>query len=355
MTIAMEMLPAREGDCLLLEWPDTKKRTRRALIDGGRKATWKAVRTRLEAIPKDERELELLVVTHVDRDHIEGVIEMLADPKPVVTFKEIWFNGFAHLQDPEQTKEDFGGVMGEALTQQLLSRKKTWNASWKGRAACVRDGGLETITLPGGMSLTILSPDAEKMAELVPDWQKECKKAGLVPGATKPPKGKKGVENFGAIDLAALASEPFEEDDSTANGSSIGLLAEHRDGGRVLLGADCHVDRLEASLKLLKPKGRLKVDAFKLPHHGSSHNVTKGLLEKLDCDNYLVSTNGSYFQHPTRSAIARVILHGGKKPRLHFNYRSDFTQSWPGGSAKHPYQAVFPDSKSNGTLRMSFP
>jgi beta-lactamase superfamily II metal-dependent hydrolase len=352
MTFAIEMLPAREGDCLLLEWPD-QKRTRRALIDGGRKATYKSLRARLDQLPKDEREIELMVITHVDRDHVEGVIELLADPHPVVTFKDIWFNGFAHLNDPEATKESFGGVMGEALTTQLVKRKGRWNAAWKGRAACVRDGGLETQPLEGGMRLTILSPDAGKMAQLIPSWERECAKAGLHP-TKRLPRPKEGEEAFGPVNIDKLAAEAFEPDTAPANGSSIGLLAEHRDGGRALLGADCHVDRLMASLDVLQPQGRLQLDVFKLPHHGSSHNLSRELLDRVDCPAYLVSTNGSFFQHPTRSAIARVIRHGGKSPMLHFNYRSDFTRIWPGDHPKHPYKAVFPvDAKSNGTLRVT--
>jgi beta-lactamase superfamily II metal-dependent hydrolase len=76
------------------------------------------------------------------------------------------------------------------------------------------------------------------------------------------------------------------------------MIAEY-EGKRVLLGADAHVDRLLASLKkLAKGKKRVAIDAFKIPHHGSERNLSKELLEAVDCPLYLISTSGAYFKHP---------------------------------------------------------
>ena len=69
----IELLPARHGDCLLLEYGDAA-RPHRVLIDGGPIGAYGALSQRLAALPDDERELELLVITHVDGDHIEGCL-----------------------------------------------------------------------------------------------------------------------------------------------------------------------------------------------------------------------------------------------------------------------------------------
>src|SRR5947209_5710227 len=95
-------------------------------------------------------------------------------------------------------------------------------------------------------------------------------------------------------------------------------------GRRVVLAADAHPDRLVASLRPLAiaEGGRFRIDALKVPHHGSSHNVSQDLLEVLSCPRYLFLTNGVHFSHPDPIAVARVIKFGGDEPELVFNYRS---------------------------------
>jgi glyoxylase-like metal-dependent hydrolase (beta-lactamase superfamily II) len=53
----------------------------RALIDTGRTATVKDLKPRLRALPATKLESELLIVTHVGRDHIESVLKLLEDER----------------------------------------------------------------------------------------------------------------------------------------------------------------------------------------------------------------------------------------------------------------------------------
>lgn len=352
--LTIEMLPAREGDCLLVTYVDGKT-ARRILIDGGRKATYKALKARLEELPAKERTLELFVITHVDRDHIEGSLELLADPKRPVKFKDVWFNGFAHLTNPEGKKESFGPVQGEKLTTMLTAKGAKWNVAFKKKAAYVKSKP-STIELAGGMKLTVISPDAAKLAALAPVWEKECKKAGLHP-TKKLPNPAGDIESFGTLDVDKLAATKFDDDDAEANGSAIGLLAEFGTA-KVLFAADCHVDRTLASLEAIAPGKKVALSALKVAHHGSEHNLSEELLAKLECPRYLISTNGSQFQHPTRSAIARIAKHGGKQKEIYFNYRSEFTTIWDDAALakKHGYTAIYPpDKKSDGFLTVTIP
>jgi glyoxylase-like metal-dependent hydrolase (beta-lactamase superfamily II) len=79
-------LPAGIGDALLVEYGTTTT-THLVLIDGG---TARAGRT-LPALlyPKP---LELLVVTHIDNDHISGVLTMLDSTFAPIPH-DVWFNG----------------------------------------------------------------------------------------------------------------------------------------------------------------------------------------------------------------------------------------------------------------------
>ncbi len=324
MSLTLEMLPAREGDCLLVGYDDGGKR-RYVLVDGGRAGSYTSVKERLGEIPVAERKLELLVITHIDRDHIEGVLSLLEDPGCPVTFRDIWFNGYHHLDDDES----YGGVMGERLTEALSKPGRPWNMAFDGKAVRLPDEGLgDPIELRGGLRLTVLSPDARSLRALKPVWERECEKAGIVPTATPPQHEETEEESFGALNVVMLANERFEADTTKPNGSSIALLAEC-EGRRILLAADAHVEVLLDALDRLQPGGeRVKLDALKVSHHGSARNLSREFLDRIDCPRYLISTSGAYFKHPARAAIARVVVYGGDAKEIFFNYRSKYTDVW---------------------------
>ena len=72
----IDMLPARRGDCLWIEYGDPTQ-PHRLLIDGGTGGTRRTIAKRLRDLPPDQRRLDLLVITHVDADHIAGMLELL--------------------------------------------------------------------------------------------------------------------------------------------------------------------------------------------------------------------------------------------------------------------------------------
>lgn len=343
------MLPAREGDCILITYGETSH-PYRVLVDGGRAATYAEIKKRVLDLPEDQRSFELLVVTHVDRDHIEGALAMVMDEGSPATFKDIWFNSYDHLKGSDL--ESFGAVQGERLTDAILNRGLPWNEAFGRRSVELRSGS-KPVELNGGMTITLLSPDRKKLEALIPDWEKECEDAGLMPGgAAERPPAPPGMESFGRINIPALAQEPFDPDHAPPNGTSIAFLAEY-ENRRVLLAADAHADRLVESLLPLAAAegGRIRLDAFKLPHHGSNHNVSKELLDLVACNRFLVSSNGSYFDLPDPIAMSRVIVLGGANPQLIFNYRSPEALLWDNQNWKgdHGYSTSYPSSAEDGT------
>ena len=339
----IELLPAREGDCLLLTY-GTPGDEHRVLIDGGRAATYPTLKQRVSG------ELDLLVVTHIDRDHIEGVLAMLEDHSRPMNFRDVWFNGYDHLHGAEL--ETFGAVQGERLTSAMLKQHLPWNRAFQGKP--VESPGV-VKELEGGLKLTLLSPTRAKLEALIPRWEKECAKAGLIPGVeARKEELPEGLEGFGAIDIEELSKEPFELDEAAPNGTSIALLAEF-EGKRALLAADAHPDLLASSLKTLSPEQPIKFDAVKVSHHGSSHNTSRELLDQLACPLYLISTSGAYFHHPTPIAMSRLIRFGGDDKEIAFNYRSEETGIWDNTRWKNKfgYRTRYPAATDDGTLVIS--
>lgn len=345
---SVTLFPGYEGDCLWIEYGEAGA-YQNVLIDGGRKKTFEHLKVKFSSLPEDQRQIELLVVTHIDRDHIEGILELLSD-NDCPNIAEIWFNGYQHLAI-DNSEEIFGPKHGEKLSEQLNKLKIPWNRAFQGKAvACSESGPLPVVELPGGLKLTILSPTTRTLRNLIPEWEIVCRKAGIIPGFSSEAASPR-EEIYGPLDILALTQEEFRPDHAVANGSSIAFIAEYGEK-RVLFAADAHSDVLESSIERIAVHGQpLALNAVKVSHHGSAHSTSPTLLKRIQCDTWIFSTNGAYFQHPARTTIARILRHS--TPRLlAFNYQTPYTSLWDAQALKEHwrYTTMYPAFTSPGML-----
>lgn len=349
MTFILQFLPAKYGDCICIKY-GTDENLHHILIDGGTGGTKSAIRAYIQSLPESKRHFELVVVTHVDRDHIEGMLRLLEDDDLGFTVGDFWFNGYQHLSKDEM--EAFGAEMGEDLSKRILFHQISWNSAFGGKSVVVPDNGeLPRIYLQGGLQLTLLSPYWEHLSSLKPQWINEIRKAGLVPGYGSDPIEDNGIEAFGGLnmpDVDRLNAEPFHEDDSKANGSSIAFIAEFGDQ-RVLLTGDAFPSTIMRSCLKLFGDGKIPVSLTKLSHHASAHNTSPALLEKLDCPKFIISTNGSIYKHPSKETIAWIIKRS-RTPKLYFNYRTELNKIWDNSLLKsqHHYTTDYPPNEMEG-------
>lgn len=363
----IELLPARHGDCLWIEYGDPV-RPCRILIDGGPAFAYPALRRRIEQLPEGDRRIDLLVVTHIDADHIEGAIRLLRDTALGLSIGDIWYNAWRQLVPKQKglapVDLDYGALQGEYLSALIQARRLPWNKAFDGGPVRAGSAGEPPVrVLAGGARATILSPTEVELERLRDTWESELEGAGLEPDSPEEAmrrlaeaKRLAPPPSFGLElpDIDELAGEPFNCDRAVANGSSIALLLEH-EGRRCLLLGDAHPDVVEASIMRLPAAAlgpRLAVDVVKIPHHGSRNNVSRSLLERLQCDRFLISSDGSYFNHPDPEAIARLIKSGSASPELVFNYRSRRTAIWddPRLREQHAYRTVFPQTTNAGVI-----
>ena len=365
----IQMLPADHGDCLWIEY-GTGERTHHVLIDGGTPHSFKFLAERIKSFPGDTLDFELFVITHVDADHIGGSLELMRKINRLgkkIVFGDVWFNGWKHLSD------QLGDMQGELVTNHLERRKLPWNKAFEERAAVVpEEGKLPVHQLPGGLRLTLLSPTRSKLDLLRERWEETITEEGEILGQVKDkekffePHAPPDTLGDEIPDVEGLAAWRFSGDKTPANGSSIAFLAEYRDGRkekRCLFTGDAHVDVLVSSVKRLIAEdngrvtnGRLRVDALKVSHHGSRKNISKELLDLLDCRKFLFSTSGQQFSHPDREGVARVIKFGraetGNEPKLYFNYKSEFNKVWDDDGLRfnHGYETEYPPANEEGIL-----
>jgi beta-lactamase superfamily II metal-dependent hydrolase len=321
----IEFLPAAHGDCILLsygeEGPDHW-----VLIDGGPSHTYETLRSRVREAGISR--FELVVVSHIDADHIDGIIRLVQDDSAPVAIGDFWFNGRHHLDEavgrtarPGVTQ--LGGVEGEILGILLSDLGLPWNSAFEGGPIVVDDDPrrpLPRIELAGGLTLTILSPYVRELDRLRKAWDKAVRQAGFEPGDRE-----KALEILHRrARLQAPLPQLGGDDSSEANGSSIAFLVEYA-GASLLLSGDAFHSVISRSLDRLRDERQAAValDVWKLAHHGSRNNTDAAMLRRAECRNFVVSTNGDRFRHPDREAIAMVAGVAGSE--LWFNCRSGTT------------------------------
>lgn len=360
------MLPAHVGDSLWIEYGPAGSEPHRILIDCGTAPTWKgSLKARMDAL--GTAKFDLLVVTHVDSDHVGGVLPMLEKKPAGVTFDRVWFNAWRHL-DPASVEagDIMGPVEGEILSVQLDRMKVPWNRTFPlpDRAARVPGpaGKLRTRKLPGGMRLTVVAPTRIELDILKPKWKEVVEAEGLVTGVPTAKLADKARKKGVTLDL--LGSDPIPDwadhdpgdlDHTEPNGSSIAIVAEYDDpdDGRTksaLLTGDAHGPVLAAGVRRLaqqRGQDRLAVDLVKLPHHGSLKNVTRDLVQALDARTWLFSSIGKQHGHPHKEAVARVVLDAPRPKHLKFNYRTTINEIWDnaGWKQKHGYDTEYGDGE----------
>lgn len=319
VAITLELLAAGYGDAIWVECARCG-RPWRMLIDGGPPEVASAVAARVDALPADERIIDVVVVSHIDSDHIGGILPLLE--RSDVSVGDVWFNGLAQL--PRAGEAATRSVAeGEDLVALLsgVSRPAPlpWNRVVDGRAiATPGDRTTAVLAVTDGPRITLLSPTPKRLAALRGVWEQAL--ARLQRGEPEEVEPPTPAEPLG--DLEALAQAATTNDTSIPNGSSIAFLLEHR-GASCLLGADAFPTVLGGALwSLANARGGkpINIDAVKLPHHGSQKNVGAKLLTLVSSPNYLVSTNGERFGHPDDVALARAVVAGGRGTTLWFNY-----------------------------------
>ncbi|WP_154100802.1 hypothetical protein [Pseudomonas putida] len=351
------MLPAREGDALWIRWGDADN-PRQMLVDSGIKASGRKLKSLITAMPEERRHFDLIVITHIDCDHIWGAISCFVEsPKiPNLSISDFWFNGHKHLVESQHTLESLGPIQGDELSN-WLEYSGHWNLAFDKKAVSTSsDGQPIKIVLPGNMVVTVIGPTPKRLYELAPSWPEAMSEA-----LNEAPPPVVGLEELGArssIDISSLedldevANAQFVADTSTTNASSITLVLEY-EGKRVLLAGDALASDLIGAFEKFTDRLPISFDAVKVPHHGSEKNVSKELMASISCDKWLISTDGNKHHHPDIAAVARIIT-CANEPSIYFNVPSIHNDLWgrKRWQAEFKYQAFYGDQTKGLTVEV---
>jgi len=301
----LHVVQARFGDCLVLEFGPTTK-PRRVLIDGGPPGTFDAsLADALVKLTQKGNKFDLAVLSHVDNDHVCGLLELMAaleediaNSKPArYTIGGLWHNSFQRTLDPDaqisQRMQMLMTLAANASTSMPMAADAFLGIREGGRLRSLAaqlgikvnkgfkddmilcDGTQKTVKI-GSLTLRIVGPTPANLDELRKAWLAWLAKT--------------------EEQVADNPTTAANADKSVPNLSSIVLHAQYAKK-TVLLTGDARGDHIEAGLKaakLLDGDGKLHVDVLKVQHHGSNRNATSGFFERITADKYVISADGTY-------------------------------------------------------------
>lgn len=355
-SIKIKIMPAGMGDCFLISILDEHKTN--ILIDGGYDDTYrKFLKKEVLEISKKNENIDLMVVTHIDSDHISGAISFLSDNKnKKVNINEIWHNSLRHVykgervdaiikendlqilesiemkgmripEDSDARKNvDISGVQGTVLGAYIKSGNYMWNSAADGRAICI-----DEINNPyeiNEVKIKLLSPTRSRLEELGNVWKNELVTKNAFEGPitrdeifddvfeilmtqsfSKRVRKKHKFIN-GYSDLEYYLDEEEVVDEKASNCSSISFVLEYKEKKVLFLGDSNPNDIYNSLIKEYKCNENNKVyfDIIKISHHGSKGNTTKNLMNIVDSKKFIISTNGGgRHKHPSIETIAKIV------------------------------------------------
>lgn len=357
------MFPAGNGDAFLIEHNRTL-----ILIDGGYSSTFHShILPRLRLLADCGKDLSLVVSTHIDADHISGLVQFLSlngpanDPQ-VIPVRRVWHNSLRSLVLPPPNKRELSNADIELL-QDICRRgyapasavptEDTEISATQGSslASLLRAGrfnwnegdGAHPIAAPfhlgldDDVTITVLGPTHERLGELRDWWIRELRRLGIAgtisrrellddafeflcsheydpypPLTTTLSHGSSGHRELDAI---------YQPDNSTTNASSISLIIQAGPVRLLFLG-DAHAEDSENALaETATSDSPITFDAVKLSHHGSFRNTSPSLLRLIDSATFLVSSNGERHNHPDPEVLRAVVDRPSTFSRnMHFNF-----------------------------------
>jgi hypothetical protein len=369
MIFSLDVRRARKGDCLLLHY-GSEGDSGLVMIDGGPRGVYGPhLKPRLQQIRnarggEDHQPLfvDLLMVSHVDDDHIQGILDLTKEMldaqrahKPqLLQVASIWHNSFDEIIDhkPDEltaaVKHQFGpasvsgsGELSDAEKEEvedhyadgkaevlsgeeeivsstlkvLASIEQGYklrvdaealgferNPEFDGKLIIARKAG-KPVDMGRGLTFAVVGPMMAELEELRKkhnEWLKKLEREGKTPPQA----------------LAAYV------DASVPNLSSLVLLAE-ADGKTMLLTGDARGDKILQGLELvgaLKQGGTMQVDALKVPHHGSANNLDDDFFERIIARHYVFSGNGEH-GNPERESLEMLVkARGDDDYTIHLTY-----------------------------------
>ena len=385
--LSIKLFPAEYGDCIMLSIG--KHHQYNILIDGGLSKTYqKYIKSEIQHIKEMRQKIGLIVCTHMDNDHICGLIQVLKEADSDF-IENIWYNGFLQIVDSRfysqkennftdrdnkildriiskgmvsDAEQEIGINEGMSLGVLIEERKIPLNLVVGGQVIC-SELVENRHEIASNIFITVLGPSKNDIIELEDHWKKEMvsrnymfrvsDKIKLTEAFEYQIECIKSIYNKESFkisedeDLTKYIGDLEESDESIVNRSSISFILEYNDKKYLFLG-DAVIDK--ALLKKIEDVVgfEYRFSAIKLPHHGSRYNITHDFISRYSADEYYCLTNSVKYGHPDLEVFATILCKDSKFKKLIFNYPIDKAyflnkEEW---KEKYNYDVIIGDGKT---------
>jgi len=322
MGIRFEFLRAGCGDSILISTEKTH-----ILIDGG----LKDYNTEIEPHLRNVKKIDLVVLTHIDNDHICGLIDLVQDDNHNYKIKKLWFNAYEKIKIPAASNDiGFGqGIFFEKLLKDkgLFEKHQSnifleENESYRSR----KEFEINDI------KIKLLSPTKDDLNKLVKEW--DCHQT-IRPCSKEQGNGE--ISSSSSLDDEKdmewlVKNRIYGQDGSSKNRSSIAFILEYKEKKYLFLG-DAKIQVVTKSLLNLygaNKKTPINFEFVKLSHHGSKNNINRNFLDVVRTDTFIILTNGYCHHHPDKATLALILTHEARANIVQFlfNYRDYFKNKY---------------------------
>ena len=294
MSLGVHMLQARHGDAFIVQAFSRSGRPSTVVIDGGPDGTFQNVLAPALVDVARGAPLDLVVASHVDDDHIHGVIDLVeagqhdvrslwhnsfddlvgsavsADSQQIHQIREVFADRYASFYDKEASLTVVASItQGRDLRDLLKARGLDGNPPFAGLIT----GGMQCAA--GDLDIEVVAPSAQELERLRRSWEREVR-------------AELNIERAARFAAASI-------DQSITNLASIVFLVQ--DGrSSVLMTGDARGDSIVSALDAAGHlrTGPLRVNGLKVPHHGSERSCSRELFENVYADAYFISGDGRH-------------------------------------------------------------
>lgn len=357
----LEIIKAFEGDCFFLSFT-FENRSFNMMIDSGPSKCWNGeLRAFLDNLNSIGKRIDVLLITHIDSDHIGGALKLFAEEKYSKMVDEVWYNGlpqitnavssstsateeraFLHLQsmhyyNAEEPNGPISVKQAQSLSNLLRAKHIPVNIPANGSAITSLTN---TVHLSDDFRIDFLLPKPIRLQELKTKFKVELYKVGSCDNFSTTPSAELAFE-YTMLDenpqsdfvvpisqnipnIMRLQEWAFSEsnaDKSKTNASSVAICINFY-GKKLLFLGDANSEDICDALAdwSAGTNQELFFDVVKLPHHGASGN-NLDMLNLLDAHLFLLSTDGAKFSHPSKETVAKIVSRPTDTTRhLVFNY-----------------------------------
>ncbi|WP_225311745.1 ComEC/Rec2 family competence protein [Vibrio diabolicus] len=268
MTIDIELTTLTESnaDSFLLTFR-SPNRNKHILIDGGLKRDGRQALKLIEKIFEQGDVIDLVVLTHVDIDHVNGLLALFESSKVNAdNVGCVLFNVPNSIVEPDLVKDkktQCGYKEGNQLLELITMKGINFTQAVEG----------DQVNLGEEITIDILSPTKSALELDHENWLKTHI----------------GHDEDEQYDKEKLIEEKHKEDSKPQNLSSIVCLITC-DGRRMLFCGDSVPSQIVKDYL-----GETPVDILKIPHHGSKYNINKDLLTNFPSTKFLIPGNKSSY------------------------------------------------------------